>query len=63
MANKLIYIPNDGRQNYPFCRLKLGIEKIKHSTSLTNQFKINYSPQSFLANEYENVIIKLWGLL
>ena len=23
MLDKLIYIPNDDKQNYPFCRLKL----------------------------------------
>ena len=26
MADKLMYIPNDGTQNYFFCRLKLVVE-------------------------------------
>ena len=32
MADKLIYIPNNNTQNYPFCRLKLVFETFKHST-------------------------------
>ena len=32
MSNKLIYIPNDNTQNYPFCRLQLVVESFKHST-------------------------------
>ena len=28
---------------------------------LINQPKLNKSPQSCLGNEYENLIIKLWG--
>ena len=32
MAYKLIYIPNDNTQNYPFCRLLLEVETFKHST-------------------------------
>ena len=30
--NGLMYIPNDSTQNYPFCRLKLVVETIEHST-------------------------------
>ena len=32
MADKLIYIPNDAIQNYPFCKLKLVVETFEHST-------------------------------
>ena len=32
MASKLIYIPNDDAQNYPFCRLQLVVETFEHST-------------------------------
>ena len=53
-----MYIPNDDTENYPFCRLKLVVEMFKH---LINQ-PIN-SPQSCKGNEWENVIIKLWGLV
>ena len=28
MADKLMYIPNDDTQNYPFCRLKLVVETL-----------------------------------
>ena len=42
-----MYIPNGFRQNYPFCRLHLGVETFGHSTLSTN----------CEANEYENFII------
>ena len=32
MADKLIFIPNDDTQNYPFCRLKLVFETFEYST-------------------------------
>ena len=32
MADKFMYIPNDNAQNYPFCRLKLVVEKFEHLT-------------------------------
>ena len=32
MADKFMYIPNHGKQNYPFCRLKLVVEMFEHST-------------------------------
>ena len=32
MADKLMYIPNDDTQNYPFCRLKFVVEMFQHST-------------------------------
>ena len=30
MADKLMYIPNDGTQNYPLCRLKLVVETFEY---------------------------------
>ena len=32
MADKLMNIPSDDTQNYPFCRLKLVVELFEHST-------------------------------
>ena len=32
MANKLMYIPNNDIENYPFCRLKEVVEKFGHLT-------------------------------
>ena len=32
MADKLIYIPNDDRQNYPLRRINLEVEMFEHST-------------------------------
>ena len=32
IAYKLLYMPNDDTQNYPFCRLKLVVETCEHST-------------------------------
>ena len=31
MADKLMYIPNDVTQKYPFCRLQLVVETLGHS--------------------------------
>ena len=45
MADKLMYIPTDDTQNYPFCRLELVVETFEHS----NQNSKN--PQSCQANE------------
>ena len=38
MANKLMFIPKDYTQNYPFCSLKLVVQTLEHS--------IKQSPQS-----------------
>ncbi len=32
MADKLMYIPNDDTQDYPFCRLQSAMEAFGHST-------------------------------
>ena len=40
MADKLMYIPNDDTQSYPFCRLQLVVDTFGHSTYLTNQLKL-----------------------
>ena len=37
MADKLMYIPNDDTNNYPFCRLKLVVETFEYTTESTNQ--------------------------
>ena len=37
MADKLMNIPSDDTQNYPFCRLQLVVETIWHSISWNNQ--------------------------
>ena len=41
MADKLMYIPNDDTQNYPFCNLQLVVETFGHLTRRTNQSKYN----------------------
>ena len=58
MANKLVYIPIDDTQNYPFCSVKLVV-----GTFENQPIKINLSPQSCKATEWESVIEKLWGLV
>ena len=32
MADELMYIPNDDKQNYPFCRLQLVFETLGQSS-------------------------------
>ena len=46
MAYKLVYIPDDNKQNYPFYRLQLVVETFRHSTLLTKQLKFNKNLQS-----------------
>ena len=45
MANKLMYFPNDAIQNNPFCRLKLVVETLRHSTKRINQSKFTQVPK------------------
>ena len=49
MADKLMYIPIDNKQNNPFCRLKLFVETFRHWTEWMNQSKFNKSSQSWRA--------------
>ena len=52
-----IYIPNDNKKNHPICRIKLWVEKFR-----MHQSKFYKSTQSFLANEQDNMVIKLWSI-
>ena len=45
MADKLMYIPNDDTQNYPFCKLKLVVKICEHSTEWINQSKLHEVPK------------------
>ena len=45
MADKLMYIPNDNMQNYPFSGLQLVVEKFGHSRSWTNQSNLIKVPK------------------
>ena len=47
MVDKLMYIPNDIKQNYPFYRLSV----LDNNSLLTNNQKINKSTQSLYINE------------
>ena len=58
MADKFMYIPNDNKQNYPFCRIKLVVETFGDSTKWAHQSKCNKSPQRIRQRFY-----KLWGLM
>ena len=43
MANKIIYIPNDGKQNYPFVNYNQRFKLL--ATQLTNQLKLFKVPK------------------
>ena len=45
MSDKLMKIPNDDTQNYPFCRLKLVIKSFEHATIWTSQLKFTNVPK------------------
>ena len=53
MDDKLIYIPNDDTQNYPFCRLQLVVKT----------FGLPTNQNSKKGNKLQNVIIRLLGLV
>ena len=57
MADKLMYIPNDDRQNYLMCRLKVVVETFEHSTKLANKSKFTKVPK-VLKLTNKNVVIK-----
>ena len=40
MVDKLIYIPNDDTQNYPFCRLLLVVDNQLNETTNQNTTKV-----------------------
>ena len=46
MVNKLMYIPNEDTQNYPLCRLQLGVETLD-----TNKSNLIKSPQGKVDNQ------------
>ena len=48
MADKLMYIPNEDTQNYPFYELKLMVKTFEHSTEPTNQNSQNAPKMSIL---------------
>ena len=64
MAEKLMNIPNDDTQNFPFCKLQLVVETFGYSTyEPTNQNLIKI-PKVERMNEWvKNVIKKLRGLV
>ena len=33
MGDKIMYIPNDDTQNYPFCKFQLVVKTFEHSTN------------------------------
>ena len=45
MTDKLMYIPNEDTQNYPFCRLQLVVETFGHSTSEPNNLNSTKVPK------------------
>ena len=60
MADKLMYIPNDDTQNYPFYRLLLMVETFK----LINQpIKILLKSLNRFSQRIRKRHYKLWGLV
>ena len=56
MADKLMYIPNNDKQNYPFWELKLVVEKFGHSTLWTKQSKFNKNSQVVRATNKQTLV-------
>ena len=59
MADKLMYIPNDEKQNYPFSRLKLMIEMFEHS--INQPIKIHKVPK--VVNPTNTNVTEVYNLL
>ena len=56
MADKLMYIPNDDKTNYTFCRIKLVVETF----GPTNQNSTK-DPKVVKPTNKKTVIIRHWG--
>ena len=56
MTNKLMYIPNDDTQNYPFCRLKLVFKRFKNSTKRNIQSKFTLAPKVVLTTNKKTLL-------
>ena len=63
MADKFMNIPNYHTQNYLICRLQSVVERLDTQRNEANNQNSSKVPKSWWANELENVIIKLWGLV
>ncbi len=63
MDDKLIYIPNDNKQNYTSNKLKLFVKKFGHLSILTNQSIFNKSTQSLDLKNKKMLLNKLWVLV
>ena len=57
MAYKLMYIPDDDTQNYPFCRLKFVIETFNTYLNRTINQKVPKVVSQLMGKRY----LKLWG--
>ena len=55
MDDKLIYIPNDDKQNIPFCRLKIFVESLD-----TNKFNLLSLEPIGKSNEILHVFEPPW---
>ena len=51
MAYQLIYIPNDGTQNIPFCRLKQLVENFEHGSKGIRHWPINGYTSPMMVNK------------
>ena len=56
MTDKFMYIPNNDKQNYAFCRLKLVVETFRHSTLLTKQSKYTKVPKVVLLTNKKTLL-------
>ena len=45
MDDRLMYIPSDDTQNYPFCRIKLVVAMLEHPKLWINQPKFTKVPK------------------
>ena len=52
MADKLMYIPNDDTQRYPFCRLQLVVEQLQ----LMNKIPKVVGPTKHVTNVIPKVL-------
>ena len=61
MADKLMYVPNDDTQNYPFSRLLWVVETFGHSTKLNKLIVIQYKSPRLLSQRLRKRYYKTLG--
>ncbi len=62
MADKLMYIPSNGTQNYPYGKFELEVETFEYLTLLTNQSNLIKGPTVVKPTNKKTLLLKFQNL-